>query len=101
MKNVYKFLSVAFIASSFVSVQATNYYASPTGSGNGTSYNTPTTLKNGISKLSSAGDTLFVLGGQYDLNDKLTVAKSGNSPKHIFITNYPGEIGRAQCRERV
>lgn len=73
------------------SASATNYYASPSGTGDGTSHSTPCTLSSGISKL-AAGDSLFLLGGQYDLNSTLTISKSGTSASaRTFIGAYPKE----------
>ncbi len=70
---------------------ATTYYASPNGSGNGQSYSSPCSLSTGIKKLSIAGDTLYLLGGQYDL-DKTTISdKVGTSNNYIVISGYPGE----------
>ncbi len=70
---------------------ATTYYASPNGSGNGQSYSSPCSLSNGIKRISQAGDTLYLLGGQYDL-DKTTISdKVGTSNNYIVISGYPGE----------
>lgn len=73
-------------------VNATNYYASPDGSGDGKSYATPTTWTQGLSKI-QAGDSLFLLGGTYSLTAKQSIGtnKSGTEAKHTFIGAYPGE----------
>ena len=68
------------------------YYASPSGSGDGSSYTKPCSFQTGISKISS-GDTLYLLGGQYDLSTRIDVAskKSGTAEKRTVIAGYPGE----------
>ncbi len=70
---------------------ATTYYASPNGSGNGKTYSTPCSFSNGIGKLSQAGDTLYLLGGQYDLDNTKISDKAGTSSRYIVIAGYPNE----------
>lgn len=48
-------------------------------------------MSTGISKLKSAGDTLYLLGGQYDLGNTKISSKNGNSTAYIVISGYPGE----------
>ena len=74
----------------FEGAQATNYYASPNGTGTGASITAPTTLSKGISKL-AAGDSLFLLGGQYDLTATLTINKTGREDAVVFIGAYGDE----------
>lgn len=68
------------------------YYASPDGSGDGSAYEKPCSFQSGISKISS-GDTLYLLGGQYDLSARVNVgsSKSGTSERRTVIAGYPGE----------
>lgn len=68
------------------------YYASPTGSGDGSSYAKPCSFQSGLNKISS-GDTLYLLGGQYDLSTRIDVSnkKSGTAEKRTVIAGYPGE----------
>ena len=68
------------------------YYASPAGAGDGSSYEKPCSFTSGINKISS-GDTLYLLGGQYDLSARVNVGKgkSGTSSKRTVIAGYPGE----------
>ncbi len=74
-----------------LSVSATTYYAAPKGAGDGKTYGTPCSLSKGISNLKQAGDTLYLLGGQYDL-DKTTISnKNGSAGQYIVIAGYPGE----------
>ncbi|MGN1240326.1 MAG: right-handed parallel beta-helix repeat-containing protein [Paludibacteraceae bacterium] len=70
---------------------AATYFAAPAGTGNGSSYASPCSLSTGISKLKSAGDTLYLLGGQYDLGNTKISSKNGNSTAYIVISGYPGE----------
>ena len=69
---------------------AATYYASPNGSGNGSSYATPTSFANGLKKLSNPGDTLYLLSGQYDLGNTSIQNLSGTASKHIVISGYEG-----------
>ncbi len=70
---------------------ATTYFASPDGSGNGNSYNTPASFSAGISKLSKPGDTLYLKEGTYYFTDKFSINKQGSSSKYIVIAAYPGD----------
>lgn len=73
------------------SLSAATYFAAPAGTGNGSSYDSPCSLSTGISKLKNAGDTLYLLGGQYDLGNTKISSKNGNSTAYIVISGYPGE----------
>lgn len=73
-----------------LSTWATTYYCSPAGTGHGRDYQHPTSFASGLNALQSPGDTLYLLGGQYDLG-KTTVNKSGSSSRRIVIAGYPGE----------
>ncbi len=82
------FLSL-LLAGSLLSASAATYYASPSGSGDGSSANKPCSLSNGLKKL-KAGDTLYLLGGQYNLT-KTTFKTNGNNGALITICNYNEE----------
>ena len=71
-------------------VLLTVYYCSPTGTGNGTAYNQPTSFATGLTLLANPGDTLYLRGGQYDLLTT-TINLVGSSRKNIVISGYPGE----------
>lgn len=80
------------IACTTLTLSAKTYYASPTGSGNGNSYSTPCSLSSGLSKLTAAGDTLYLLGGQYDFSSTQKIyKKTGTEKQNIVICNYKGE----------
>ena len=84
-------LVICLLLSAWLPLHATTYYCSPTGKGNGNSYNTPCSFSNGLNKLSSPGDTLYLLGGQYDLGNTSIANKNGNASRYIVISGYPGE----------
>ncbi|MCQ2347884.1 MAG: right-handed parallel beta-helix repeat-containing protein [Paludibacteraceae bacterium] len=69
---------------------ATTYYCSPTGTGDGNSYATPCSFSKGLNRISQPGDTLYLLGGQYDLQ-KTTLNYNGTKSKMLVISGYPGE----------
>lgn len=82
-------------------VQSTNYFSAPHGVGDGSSYSKPTNLIIGISKLKNPGDTLFLLGGQYDLSSTLTIqSKTGTEKQSIVITSYPNEYAILDFRKQ-
>ena len=62
---------------------ASTYYASPNGNGNGNSYATPCSFSDGLKKLSLPGDTLYLLGGQYDLGNTKLPSISGDATANI------------------
>ena len=70
---------------------ATNYYASPNGSGDGKSYAHPTSFANGVSALKNGGDTLYLLAGTYEFSDNFSLNKQGTASKRIVISGYPGQ----------
>lgn len=75
-----------------IQMHAATYYCSPSGNGNGNSYNTPCSLTEGINKLTTGGDTLYLLGGQYNLGNTKISGKNGiSSSRYIVISGYPGE----------
>lgn len=89
MNKLYSLFILLFTGS--LHIFATTYYASPTGSGNGKTYGTPCPLNKGISSLAQGGDTLYLLGGQYDLDKTSISNKNGTMGKYIVISGYPGE----------
>ena len=70
---------------------AATYYASPSGNGNGSQYSSPCSLSNGLGKLKNAGDTLYLLGGQYNLGNTAVNNLNGSSSKYIVISGYDQE----------
>ncbi|MBQ9340288.1 MAG: DUF4990 domain-containing protein [Paludibacteraceae bacterium] len=86
-----KILSLLVITLASCCIYAGTYYASPTGSGDGNSYSSPCSFTNGLKKLKNAGDTLYLLGGQYDLGNTAVQNLNGTAQKRIVISGYPGE----------
>ena len=86
-----KIVTITALLLTLISADAATYYAAPAGAGNGTSYSSPCTLSQGINKITNAGDTLYLLGGQYDLGNTKISDKTGTISKYIVISGYPGE----------
>lgn len=72
-------------------ISAATYYCSPGGSADGLSYSTSCSFSEGIRKLQQGGDTLYLLGGQYNLG-KTNITISGNTNANVVISGYPGEL---------
>ena len=89
MKTSYPILFLFLFLSS--SLSAATYFAAPAGTGNGSSYASPCSLSTGINKLKNPGDTLYLLGGQYDLGNTKISSKNGSSTAYIVISGYQGE----------
>ena len=85
------FFTLVLCTLSLCTLQATTYFASPDGIGDGSSYFSPTTFAAGVSKLSKPGDTLYLKEGTYEFSDKFSINKQGTSSKRIVIAGYPGE----------
>lgn len=101
MKNsTLKLVASAILASFTILANATNYYASPTGTGTGT-IDDPCSLTSGVSKATAAGDTLFLRGGQYDLSSKVSFNNSGTSTARIAYFAYPDETVIVDFRTQV
>lgn len=90
MLRIVRFLSIILLTISPILLQATNYYASLTGTGNGSSIDSPCSLSAGLSK-PNAGDTLFLRGGQYDLTTTLKFTNSGTADKRVAMVAYADE----------
>ncbi len=73
----------------FGTLDAATYYASPTGTGNG-SFDNPCSFSNGLKKLSAPGDTLYLFSGQYDLGNTAVQNLNGTAAKRIVISGYEG-----------
>ena len=84
-----RILLMASLALSQMAI-ATDYYASPTGNdANGTSKSTPGSLTAMVGKL-KAGDKLYLLDGQYDLNNNLKINCKGTADNMITICAADG-----------
>lgn len=71
-------------------LSAADYYASPNGTGDGSSYGNPGSFANGKNALNTV-DRLYLLGGVYNLNAKQTFNVSGTAGNYKVIMSYPGE----------
>ena len=87
MKKICTLLTFALLC---ISLHANTYYASPTGGGDGSAYNRPTTFTLGLKKLSNPGDTLYLLSGQYDLGTTDVNYLVGSATKRIVIAGIEG-----------
>lgn len=88
-----KRLTLICLASVCLSLGATTRYVSPTGTGNGMSYDSPASWSAGLSA-TAGGDTLYLLGGEYGFEGKQTIGTSKNGfsqKKRTFIGAFPGE----------
>ena len=84
------FLSVSVLLFSALQLQATVYYASPTGTdATGTSKAAPGSITAMIGKL-KAGDQLILLDGQYDLKSLIKISQSGTADQYITIVADDG-----------
>ena len=72
-------------------VQATDYYVSPTGSGSAYSEAAPGKLTSTVINKLKAGDNLYLMGGQYDFQNSLSINRSGTEGSMITIQNYNSE----------
>jgi hypothetical protein len=70
---------------------ATNYYVSPTGSGSNYTLASPGKLTATVIGKLTAGDVLYLRGGQYDLNNNLSITRNGTADKMITICPYEDE----------
>ena len=92
MKKIILFAALLLL-SSFIfhlsSLQASTYYASPTGTGDG-SFDDPASFADGLKKLSLPGDTLYLFSGQYNLLTTDVNNLDGTAAKRIVISGYEG-----------
>ena len=86
MKRSFLFITTTLLT---VSLSAATYYASPSGTGNG-SYNNPCSFADGLKKLSMPGDTIYLFSGQYDLLTTDINSLNGTASKRIVISGYEG-----------
>jgi parallel beta-helix repeat protein len=70
---------------------ATNYYVSPTGSGSNYTESSPGKLTSTVIGKLKAGDVLYLMGGQYDFQNTLSINRSGTADKMITICPYNDE----------
>jgi len=73
-------------------ISATTYYVSPAGlsTGNGSKVS-PYDFTTGIGKPLTAGDSLIVRGGTYNISSLQTLSKSGSAVKYLQIVAFQNE----------
>ena len=84
-------LSTMMLAAFAVSMQATDYYVSPTGSGSNYTLASPGKLTSTVIGKLQPGDNLYLRGGQYDFSNSLSINRSGNAGSMITIQPYADE----------
>lgn len=84
-------LSTMLLATVAMGVQATDYYVSPTGSGSNYTLASPGKLTATVIGKLKAGDNLYLRGGQYDLNNNLSITRNGTADNMITICPYQDE----------
>ena len=89
-KNILLATACLLVTFIFSNLNATVYYASPSGTGNGT-LASPCSFASGLSKLIAPGDTLYLRDGIYSLSAKVSINKNGTATSRIGIMAYPGE----------
>lgn len=84
-------LSTMLLAATAMGMQATDYYVSPTGSGSNYTLASPGKLTATVIGKLKAGDVLYLRGGQYDLNNNLSITRNGTADNMITICPYQDE----------
>ena len=79
------------LALAALGVQATDYYVSPTGNGSNFTESSPGKLTSTVIGKLKAGDNLYLMGGQYDFQNTLSINKSGTDGNMITIQPYNDE----------
>ena len=65
-------------------------YVSSFGEGSGESLDDPCSIYDAVNKV-EPGQTIYLRGGEYDLEGTVYINKSGSENNYITIRNYPGE----------
>lgn len=86
--NRKQLLLAAAIGLACAPVWATDYYVSPAGSGSKYTLEAPGPFTSTVIGKLKAGDNLYVMGGQYDLKNSLSINRSGTADNLITIQGY-------------
>lgn len=83
---------LSLLAFFVIPVLGAEYYVSPSGSdsASGTISSPFRTIGKAVS-VSSAGDTIYLRGGQHSYSSKISISKSGTEGAPITLRSYPGE----------
>ncbi len=74
-----------------VAAQAADYYVSPNGNGSAYTESSPGKLTATVIGKLKAGDNLYLMGGQYDFQNTLSINRSGTEGNMITIQPYNSE----------
>jgi len=86
--NRKQLLLAAAIGLACAPVWATDYYVSPAGSGSKYTLEAPGPFTSTVIGKLKAGDNLYLMGGQYDLKNSLSINRSGTADHLITIQGY-------------
>jgi len=89
-RHIFALSALCIVHCALCTCRAATYFASPSASGSGT-FASPASLADGIDLLYAPGDTLYLLGGQYDLPNTRLRNKVGTASRPIVIASYPGQ----------
>jgi hypothetical protein len=79
---------VAALTLATMNVQATDYYVSPDGSGSNYTLNSPGKLNSTVLNKLKGGDVLYLLDGQYNFSQQVSINKSGADGNMYTICPY-------------
>ncbi len=89
--NTKKWMMTVCLTLMTMCLQATNYYCSPTGTGDGKTPENPGALRTMMQKL-YAGDCLYMRDGVYEISSTVNyLTRSGNADNYITICAYENE----------
>lgn len=89
--NTKKWMMTVCLALMTMGMQATNYYCSPTGTGDGKTPENPGALRTMMQKL-YAGDCLYMRDGVYEISSTVNyLTRNGNANNYITICAYENE----------
>lgn len=74
-----------------IGAQAADYYVSPSGNGSAYTESSPGKLTSTFIGKLKAGDNLYLMGGQYDFQNTLSINRSGTEGNMITIQPYNSE----------
>lgn len=86
-----KHLLFLMLLGAAIGAQATDYYVSPSGSGSNYTLASPGKLTSTVIGKLKAGDNLYLMGGQYDFQNTLSINRSGTEGNMITIQPYNSE----------
>lgn len=88
--DFYNYISGTVDYDSGAGIAKNALYASPDGTGEGTSKADATDIQSALDE-AKAGQTVYLTGGTYELDESVWVGNSGSGNGYITVRNYPGE----------